>query len=424
MIRRTSLLLLASSLLLLAVSVNLSPLKAQSTGSQNVALVNGKWFNGKLFEPRTFYAVNGRFTAKRPSRVDRTLDLSGTWIVPPFGEAHNHNIGTGIEQSDKEAIKKYLRDGVFYVKIQGNLPLSDKNKRELSINRPESIDVVFAQGSITSAGGHPITLVERLLAQGFYPGQTKQSLEDYRYFTIDSDTELDQKWALVLRNDPDFIKVFLWSSDEFAKRRNNPAYIGQYGLDPLLLPKIVAKAHAKQLSVSVHVSNAADFHIAVAAGVDEITHLPLLASTPIAPEDARGASRRGIAVITTCAIVPKFPSVILPKAERPQVLKTQLNNLKFLRATGVALAIGSDNVSDSSWNEVEYLHGLDVFDNLTLLKMWTETTSKVIFPKRRVGLLREGYEASFLALEGNPIEDLQNLQRIKVRFKQGVLLEY
>ena len=423
LIRRTKVPLFTCLLLFLPILVTLSQLKAESSASQNVALVNGKWFNGKSFEARTLYAVNGRFTVKKPSRLDQTLDLSGTWIVPPFGEAHNHNLGTGIEERDKEAIKKYLADGVFYVKIQGNLPLNEKNKRELSINRPESVDVVFAQGSITSAGGHPITLVERLLSQGFYPGQTKQSLKDYRYFTIESGAELDQKWQLVLRNNPDFIKVFLWSSDEFEKRKNNPAYLGQYGLDPRLLPKIVAKAHANQLKVSAHVSKAADFHIAVAAGVDEMSHLPVLASTPISLEDARLAARRRIVVITTCAIVPRFPAMVLPKEDLPQVLKTQLDNLKLLRETGVALAIGSDNVSDSSWNEVEYLHGLRAFDNLTLLKMWTETTPRVIFPKRKIGLLGEGFEASFLAIEGNPIEDLQNLRKIKLRFKQGVLLE-
>jgi imidazolonepropionase-like amidohydrolase len=415
--------LFISCLLTLAALGKSFESKARSTASQNVALVNGKWFNGKSFETRTLYAVNGRFTAKQPARVDRTLDLSGTWIVPPFGEAHNHNIGTGIEDRDKEAIRKFLTDGVFYVKIQGNLPLTDEMKRRLSINRPDSIDVIFAQGSLTSAGGHPITLVERLLLQGYYPGHTRESLKDYRYFTIDSEAELDQKWPLVLNKHPDFIKAFLWSSDEFDKRKNNPAYLGQYGLDPRLLPKIVAKAHANQLSVSAHVSNAADFHNAVSAGVDEISHLPILALTPIAPEDARVAARRGIAVITTCAIVPKLPAVILPKPELSRVLKTQAANLKLLRESGVALAIGSDNVSDSSWNEVEYLHRLGAFDNLTLLKMWTETTPRVIFPKRKIGLLREGHEASFLALEGNPIEDLRNLRRIKVRFKQGVLLE-
>jgi imidazolonepropionase-like amidohydrolase len=64
-----------------------------------------------------------------------------------------------------------------------------------------------------------------------------------------------------------------------------------------------------------------------------------------------------------------------------------------------------------------------VFDNLTLLKMWAEATPKSIFPNRRIGALSEGYEASFLALEGNPIEDLTNVRKIKVRFKQGFVLE-
>ena len=64
-----------------------------------------------------------------------------------------------------------------------------------------------------------------------------------------------------------------------------------------------------------------------------------------------------------------------------------------------------------------------MFENLTLLKMWTETTAKTIFPQRKIGALNEGYEASFLALEGNPIEDWQNVRRIKLCFKQGFLLE-
>jgi imidazolonepropionase-like amidohydrolase len=139
-------------------------------------------------------------------------------------------------------------------------------------------------------------------------------------------------------------------------------------------------------------------------------------------EDAKLAARRGGVVITTCAIVPNFPPLVLPRADLPQVLKTQLANLKVLHEKDVLLAIGSDNVSDSSWREFEYLQGLGVFDNLTLLKMWTETTAKAIFPKRKIGALSEGYEASFLALEGNPLEDLQNVRKIKLRFKQGFLL--
>ncbi len=421
MIRKPSVLFYITILLTFTALSALSQVVPRSQKPPNVALTNGKWFNGKSFDSRTVYSVNGRFKFKKPARVDRTLDLAGAWIVPPFGEAHNHNIGTGVEERDKLAIQKYLADGVFYVKIQGNLPLKVDMKQQLSINH---LDVVLAQGSLTATGGHPVGLVERiLLPQGYFPGFTKETLKDYRYFTIDSEADLEKKWSLILRLRPDFIKTFLWFSDEFEKRKDDLAYFGQKGLDPRLLPLIVKKAHANNLRVSTHVTNAADFHYAVTAGVDEIAHLPLLGLTPIAVEDAKLAAKRGITVITTCAIVSTLPPMILRKEDLPQVLKTQTVNLKLLRENGVALAIGSDNVTDSSVKEVEYLRGLGVFDNLTLLKMWTETTAKTIFPQRKIGEIKEGFEASFLALEGNPIKDLQNVHKIKLRFKQGFLLE-
>ena len=417
-------LLYVTILLILTALSALSQVVPLSQKPPNVALTNGKWFNGKSFDSRTVYSFNGRFTFKRPARVDSTLDLAGAWIVPPFGEAHNHNIGTGVEERDKRAIQKYLADGVFYVRIQGNLPLTDEMKQRLSINRQNSLDVALAQGSLIATGGHPVGLVERiLLPQGYFPGFTKETLKDYRYFTIDSEADLEKKWSLILRLRPDFIKTFLWFSDEFEKRKDDLAYFGQKGLDPRHLPLIVKKAHANNLRVSTHVTNAADFHYAVTAGVDEIAHLPLLGLTPIAVEDAKLAAKRGITVITTCAIVSNLPPMILRKEDLPQVLKTQTANLKLLRENGVPLAIGSDNVTDTSVKEIEYLRGLGVFDNLTLLKMWTETTAKTIFPQRKIGQIKEGYEASFLALEGNPIEDLQNVHKIKLRFKQGSLLE-
>ena len=62
---------------------------------------------------------------------------------------------------------------------------------------------------------------------------------------------------------------------------------------------------------------------------------------------------------------------------------------------------------------------LAVFDNLTLLKLWCQATPQAIFPHRKIGRLREGYEASFLVLKGNPIDDFANVRKIALRFKQG-----
>lgn len=156
-------------------------------------------------------------------------------------------------------------------------------------------------------------------------------------------------------------------------------------------------------------NTAADFHTALVAGADEIAHLPLVGAKPISPDDARLAASRGAIVDTTCEILTTLPPFFVPPNELSQDLAMQPSNLKLLRDSGVKLAIGTDSPPDTSRGEVEYLRSLKVFDDLTLLKMWTETTPQTIFPGRKIGSLQDGYEANFLALEGNPIDDWKNM---------------
>lgn len=385
--------------------------------AQAIAFVNGKWFDGALFKSKVVYAVDGKFTFQKPKRVDKTLDLKGTYVIPPFGEAHNHNLIT--QSLADEMIPKYLKEGVFYTKMQSSLPLFSAQIQH-RFNRPDSVDVVFANGPLTAAGGHPVALRERLLARGIYPGFTKETLNNQGYVLIDSEDDLEKKWAIILSFRPDFIKAVLVFSEEFQKRKDDPAFFGQKGLDPQILPKIVAKAHAHGLRVSVHVTTATDFHHAVMAGADEMAHMPGYGGPfNISEEDAKLAAEKGVVVVTTaCLALRRQQSHLYEK-----IRAAQIANLKLLHQHGVKLAIGSDEVDQTSLGEVEYLKGLNVFDNLTLLKMWTENASKTIFPKRKIGELREGYEASFIALEGDPLKDFENVKKVKYRFKQGFPVE-
>ena len=156
--------------------------------------------------------------------------------------------------------------------------------------------------------------------------------------------------------------------------------------------------------------------------------------------DARLAAERKVRVVTTSVAGGAMPSIgghhphvhhdtpasesHEPRTQPPkepfgQVLK---ENLSLLDRAGVSLAIGSDH-ADTSLAEVLHLHSLQIFDNLTLLSLWCEATPAAIFPHRHIGRFAEGYEASFLALAGNPIEDFTQVQAIRRRFKQGVPLE-
>lgn len=78
-----------------------------------------------------------------------------------------------------------------------------------------------------------------------------------------------------------------------------------------------------------------------------------------------------------------------------------------------------------SVGEALYLHRLGVADAATILRLLVETTSRAIFPGRRIGTLEPGGEASFLALAGDPLADLGRLRAICVAVKlgQGLAIE-
>ena len=63
-----------------------------------------------------------------------------------------------------------------------------------------------------------------------------------------------------------------------------------------------------------------------------------------------------------------------------------------------------------------------LFTNLELLKMWAENSPRTILPNRKIGALKNGFEGSFLVLEGNPIDDFQNVTRSVLRVKSRKIL--
>ena len=406
-------------------------LTGQQPPSTAYEFVNGQWFDGQKFRRRKFYSTKGVLTAKKPVAKASIIDLAGGYVIPPFGEAHNHNVEWNNEETFQRTRRMYLEAGIFYVKNPNNLPRA-RTPLLGKINIPTSIDVVFANGGLTASGGHPLGVVRRNLDRG---GMTKEDTEGAFYFIIDDLADLDRKWEKILSGKPDFIKTYLQYSEEYEKRKNDDAYFDWRGLNPHLLPEIVRRTHRAGLRVSTHVETATDFHNAVIAGVDEINHMPGFrpekgdwtkfqdsSRYKISEEDARLAAQKRVVVVTT--LVSAIDHALQKKDGEPfNALRDLLvHNLSILKKHGVRITVGSDSYRQTSLVEAMNLHKLGVFDNRTLLKMWCETTSAAIFPNRRIGLLKEGYEASFLVLKGNPLDDFTNVQKIDKRVKQGEIL--
>ena len=391
-------------------------------------LRNGHWFNGRTFDAVTRYSVYGALSDRQPVPVDSVIDLQGGYVVPAFGEAHNHNAVT----SDTGIANRYLRAGIYYVKNPNSFP-RDRIAAKGTFNTPTSIDVTFSNGGLTGPGGHPVALVRRNIARGVWKADAG---EGSFYVTIASAADLDGRWPAVISAEPDFIKTYLLFSEEYARRLADSTTIGWRGLDPRLLPLIVQRAHAANRRVSTHVETAADFRAAVAAGADEINHLPgfrpegnvlagyaQLERYRLTAADAREARRRNVVVVTTVSEVLEFvgrpgaDSVIGQRA-RSMIVE----NLRLLRDAGVNVVIGSDRYNTTSASEVAGLRSTRVFSDTALLRMWSMATPRAIFPGRKIGTLDAGHEASFVVLAGNPLTDFENVKRIRLRFKHGILL--
>jgi imidazolonepropionase-like amidohydrolase len=134
--------------------------------------------------------------------------------------------------------------------------------------------------------------------------------------------------------------------------------------------------------------------------------------------DAELAARRSVSVVTTLAFGRRANQ---PNRAPGQIRRDAVHaaNLRLLKNAGVKLAIGSDNYGATVVSEALYLSDLGVFSNAELLQLWSGVTPALIFPKRKIGVLRDGYEASFLVLEADPLLDFANTQRITMRVKQG-----
>ena len=72
--------------------------------------------------------------------------------------------------------------------------------------------------------------------------------------------------------------------------------------------------------------------------------------------------------------------------------------------------------------EARQLLHLELLAPHELLHTWCVDTPRSIFPGRKIGRFEDGYEASFLVLAGDPLEDFGQTANIVLRVKQGHLL--
>jgi imidazolonepropionase-like amidohydrolase len=389
-----------------------------AVASPVIAYTHAHWWKGGRFVQGTRYVQNGLFVEPRHQRVNRTVDLKGGWAVPPYGDAHNHMPGPPGQVSETA-----MRAGVFYL-MNPTIMASTAPALRRALRGPGKVDAVLSMGAITAPGGHPEPLYVDILRPRVYPNVPPDKFLGDAFHHVTKVSDIGPVLDRLQAQGAEFVKFMVLNSEEFAQRTNDPARRGHSGLNPALVAPLVAEAHRRGLRVAAHIETAADFRVIVAAGVDEAAHMPGYYGDVGAPgryaitdADAAAAARSHIVVVATASLAADSNQGRPERLAEAQAV--QRANLEKLQAAGVPVLIGTDGRPDDALKEVRYLVRLGVLTPKAAIETLAGTTPQWIFPKRHIGRIEPGYEASFLVLGGDPTLSIENASDIRLRVKQG-----
>lgn len=384
----------------------------------------------------------------------RPIDGAGKTLLPGLIDVHTHLASTGVaaEEADTDpeatmgrALAAYLYSGVTAVKSVGDSAEFSLALRD-EITRGERLAAeLFATGPMfTVEGGHGTEFVE---------------------FLPEALTELVNQLILRL---PETANQARADVDELAGMGVDgikailDAGAGSttfHRMDPAMLEAIADAAHANDLPIVVHTGDVQDIADAVAAGADGVEHGT--AREPLTAEVIAALVNREVAYDPTLSVIESLRAFVagdpsplertLVQQVAPRELLTtavegvsaQSNrnardayagypfslaiaqqNLLAAYQAGVLLSMGTD-----SGNPL-LLHGPAIHRELQLwvaaglpaevaLQAATFGNAQLLGAEDRLGLIRPGYEASLLLVDGNPLEDITSTERISSVFFKG-----
>ena len=407
--------------------------EAPAAPSQDIAAYeNAMVWTGSGFEPRSFLVIDGTIRIVSEAEIDaiaavspgQTVDLSGKYVVPALTDAHNH-----VTMPADWASNGFLGRGTYYVWNPTTIQLGNGAKDYFA--RPDTYDVKYSLGGITEPKGHPERLYVEGLSERVYGGR-KDFLGDAFHYGSNRE-EIEAALDLLVEQGADFVKAYLLYSEEYAERRDDDERYGAKGINPANAALIVEEALERGFLTTFHVETASDLVTAAESGAFAAMHLPgyggfrdgnVAVQMTLREDQAKIVAESGMLLIPTYLIAANSFSradTDLGRTRGALSRAIQRHNLSLLRDAGASFVIGTDGFGGVA-AEIEHLAGLDVFEPAELLEIAFQSGAK-LFPDRAIGCLQDGCEADFLALSGNPLDDLAQLKEIEMRVKAGAILE-
>ena len=185
----------------------------------------------------------------------------------------------------------------------------------------------------------------------------------------------------------------------------------------------IATSHDLGIPVSAHAIGGPAMRWAMAAGIDSVEHGNLLGA-----EDVE-MFVKSVAYLSDPNLQLFFDKEVgFESFEtwawdwwRPRVERARERTARYLPEAvraGVKVCLGSDSTHATLWREARALADLGV-SIVETLKAVTTNTAEMLGMADRIGRVEPDKLADLIAIEGNPLEDIESLRRIRMVMKAG-----
>ncbi len=384
-----------------------------------------------------------------------TVEAFGQTVIPGLIDVHVHLGATGgIPESQKDYNPKamldrnlaaYLYSGVTAVKSVGDFRDEALSARARMQSGEKLGAELFVCGPLfTAEGGHGTEFFRSA------PEFVKQMSAEQFIRIPKTAAEAKEQVDTLAAQKVDGIKAVLEAgvSGMLFNR-----------MDLGILKAIAQAARADRLPIVVHTGDAQDVTDAVAAGINGVEHGS--ARDSISEETFSAMAKQGVTYDPTLSVMEAFREFAEGKTElldRILIAKTAPTNLvqntkkqmtspgivKMRKAIGnypVDLQKAGDNLLRAYKSGVPLVTGTDAGNMLVLhgptvhreMQLWvqagippqaalqaaTYNAAKLLRTENRMGLIRKGYEANLVLVDGNPLQDISTTERISTVFFKG-----
>ncbi len=418
----------------LALASALAMVLAGQANAKDVVIHAGKLFDGTSTSFRNNVSIvikDDRITSVENGFVTpagaEVIDLKTSTVLPGFIDMHNHVTGGGSKDRLRSMVENAAYQSVKNVRAILNAGFT--SVRDVGGNT----ELVVALRNGINAGTIPgprLTVSGAALGPTGGHGDPKNHIDprwdrkdDWQLGVVDGPTDAIRTVRELHKRGANVIKIM--SSGGVASPGDDPSL--QLLRDDEL-KAIVETAHSLGMKVASHAHGKPGIDAAVRAGVDSIEH-----GTYSDAETYKLMKERGTYMVPTlfaaqeiyevATTTPdKLPPTVAGKAI--SVTPTMKHNALNAYKAGVKMALGTDQLGwrphGQNAKELEYMVQAGIPAAQALLA-GTRNAADLLGQSDSVGSVQPGRYADIIAVNGDPVADITEMQRVQFVMKGGTV---